>query len=515
MKQALDATSANRVRTGLIAALWIAVSISVPTHAQIASIRPEEPLRPAFLSSDDEDEAEQQETARLFEQLEGNFAFGEYREAVNPARLMVEIATVEYGPDAAELAEPLINLGQALEFAGEAEQARQTYLASIELVGKQFGPLNRRMVRPQAGLARLAQAQGDHEAAVAHFTQARYLLRRAEGLYSMQQIPLLEATARSLIELGKTEEADAKQRLVYELYVRKYGRDSPELIGPLIRLGNWNGLMYLAMSPETQASMLCMIDRRSLPDYSTPRQCVLPGQRDLYRMAIELIEENYGKDDPRLIEPLRALANSYYIMAVRWVKRQDSQGSIFTTGAPASYYEAVGQEGNARQALERALAILRAQPDRDPMAEAQLLIDLGDWHLAFRRTIDDGKAYYQQAWQLIADTQGGADVANLSFSKPTQLIAREPTYPNFYQGQPEFGKSGEASLGFITFQFDVTADGNVLNEDILESSPEVPQGINSRALRALSKTHFRPRIVDGLAVYTSGATLRHSLSGAD
>jgi hypothetical protein len=90
-----------------------------PLFAQAPANLVPELLRPAYLSySDEEDADEQRETARLFEQIEGNFAFGEYRESINPAKLMVDITRLEYGPEAPELAEPMINLGQAYEMAG-------------------------------------------------------------------------------------------------------------------------------------------------------------------------------------------------------------------------------------------------------------------------------------------------------------------------------------------------------------------------------------------------------------
>jgi len=520
MHQLLKRNLARLILAGLIASAGIPTC--QPLYAQAILDRPwaahgdaEAPLRPLFLQVDHEDAAEQVEAARLFDLLQGKLAFSEYTEAVEPAKQLVNLALVEYGPDAAELAEPWINLGQALELAGEKDQAGTAYLESIRLVTGQYGSLDSRLVRPMAGLGRLAQASGNHEEAVELFKQARYLLRRSEGLYTLQQVSILEATANSLMALGDPEAADRKQRIALEVYVRAYGSNSPELIGPLMQLGNWSGNMYLSLSPASQAKMVCMIDRRSVPDQSTPNPCSLPGQRDLYRAAIALIEKNYGVDDPRLIGPLRAMANSYYLMSVGWVRRQTTQVSPYSGSMSSVYYEAVKQEGGAREALVRALEVTRKQADYDPGSEAQLLVDLGDWHLAFRRDVPQGLQYYQQAWQLLANGEDGSDGANLVFRDPKQLLVSGTPFSQSHSYTGGYSNAENPPKGNVVIQLDVGTDGSVLNETILEPAQSDLQGEARKAANALSKSYFRPRVVDGVTVYTAAIIWRNQTAEAD
>ena len=516
MRQTFIARLVQLVTTGFVSgALFMASPLLQAQDASPDRPVAKPPLRPVFIETIDEDAEEQAEAVRLFDLLQGKIAFSEYQEAVEPARKILELSSIEYGPEALELIEPLVNLGQALEFSGDAEQATNAYLGAIELTGRHYGPVDKRLIRPNAGLGRIAQAAGDHQGAVEYFGQARYMLRRSEGLYSLQQIPMLEATAKSLIELGDPEMADHKQLIVLELYIREYGEDSPEMIEPLMKLGNWSGLMYLSLSPNSQAAMACMIDRRAKSEFSTPNPCVLPGQRDLYRMAIDIIEKNYGENDPRLIEPLRALANSYYLMAVRWVRRVDSKGSAFTAGTASVYYEPVSQEGYARQALERALEILRAQPDYDPTEERQILVDLGDWHLAFRHGIKDGLEYYREAWRLIAAGEGGPEDANEAFKNPEQLVARAPKMPSMHSNSVDYRTPDRVPMGEVTFRFDVDEEGRTLNVEIMEDSLDDPQKRARRTKRTLEKTRFRPRLVDGEPVYTSYITQHHIFTYAD
>ena len=209
------------------------------------------------------------------------------------------------------------------------------------------------------------------------------------------------------------------------------------------------------------------------------------------------------------------MANSYYLMAVRWVRRVDAKGSAFTTGTASVYYEPVSQEGYARQALERALEILRSQPDYDRREEHQILVDLGDWHLAFRHDIKDGLDYYREAWRLIAAGEGGPEEANQAFKNPEQLVARPPEMPSYHSMSVDYRTPDRKPMGQVTFQFDVDEEGRTLNVDIMEDNLDDPQKRARRAQRALEKTRFRPRLVDGEPVYTSHIIQNHVFTYAD
>ena len=60
----------------------------------------------------------------------------------------------------------------------------------------------------------------------------------------------------------------------------------------------------------------------------------------------------------------------------------------------------------------------------------------------------------------------------------------------------------DAVEGFVRIVFDIDIDGKPLNVNVLESDP--PGFKDSSMQRAISRSRFRPRVVDGELAYASG-----------
>ena len=80
----------------------------------------------------------------------------------------------------------------------------------------------------------------NHEKALTLLARARALARRLEGEHNRTQLPLVYVEAESLRALGRTAEAEERQRLAVELVARHYGEDSTEAALALGRLGEWH-----------------------------------------------------------------------------------------------------------------------------------------------------------------------------------------------------------------------------------------------------------------------------------
>jgi protein TonB len=103
---------------------------------------------------------------------------------------------------------------------------------------------------------------------------------------------------------------------------------------------------------------------------------------------------------------------------------------------------------------------------------------------------------------------------------PVHVFAASPT-PPVGTGRPTIGVITDGALinmvrvapvypsralaygieGYVVVQFDVTADGRVVNVVIIESTDSV---FNKAAIRAAGKFKFKPRVVDGLALASYG-----------
>jgi protein TonB len=113
-----------------------------------------------------------------------------------------------------------------------------------------------------------------------------------------------------------------------------------------------------------------------------------------------------------------------------------------------------------------------------------------------------------------------AHVTNSGLQTPVHISTEAPTPPTG-TGRPTIGVITNGALvnmvrvapvypsraltygieGYVVVQFDVTADGRVVNVVIIESTDSV---FNSAAIKAAEKFRFKPRVVDGLALASYG-----------
>lgn len=490
-----------------LAACALSLALSLPeARGQVTSQLEGAPvlLHPGYLDVTQNPGANETGANALFESLEGKFAFGEYNEALAPAQAMVELTAVEFGPQAAELAEPLVNLAQVQEMAGLRTEARQSYQASVALIEDRYGAVDKRLVPAYAGLARLDLVEGNYDQAVENFEQARYLLRRNFGLYNLDQEAFLEGQSRAYLLGGRQLEAHRKQMALFELHQREYGADSPEMVPALLRLGDWLGTLYLSLTLSNQNQYACLVERNFNMDPEQPSQCRSPGQRDVYKAAIDILAEHYGSTDYRLIEPLLRLADTYYYQTKRYVQQEFSSGFYDFDRPPASFRPPVRQEGKGLAALQRALKIAEANPVEAADQVVAILIEMGDWHMIYRRNSDTGIELYREAWHRIAQGPGGAAAANETFAQPERLFfldtAAPPGRGSMSYRTTLYSSTSAPPEGQVTLQLDVTAKGTAENVIVVESGTEDPQGRAAVEARAVADAMFRPRIVDGEAV---------------
>jgi TonB family protein len=155
-------------------------------------------------------------------------------------------------------------------------------------------------------------------------------------------------------------------------------------------------------------------------------------------------------------------------------------------------------EGQGASMLHDALELLLAQPQRDPVAVAEVLRDLGDWEIAFSK-VDYNGAEYLRAWQLLGDAPNGAELRAAWFKGPIYVL-REPI------SQRGLSLEGDAPMGHVIVRFDLDAAGRGTNVTVVESDPP---GLKDEAvLRHIRRSRFRPQIVDGAITPVTGLALQ-------
>jgi TonB family protein len=156
--------------------------------------------------------------------------------------------------------------------------------------------------------------------------------------------------------------------------------------------------------------------------------------------------------------------------------------------------------------------LLLEHPDRDAIAIARTLRDIGDWSVAFGKTGYDGMEY-QRAWHLLGSATNGEELRREWFSGANYVLY-EPISPRGLSTDPR------AASGYVTVRFDIDIAGNSNNVMLVASDPV---GLKDEAvLRHIRRSRFRPLLVNGelvpatgLAIQVKFSYLDEAVSGAD
>lgn len=331
-----------------------------------------------------------------------------YTEALAIADTLIARTAEEFGESSLETAGVYARVGAAQFGAGEHDRAARSYVRSVDLYRAIEGPYTPLVIEPLTGLGDAYHASAEYLEAVSAYTEARTVSRRAYGLLTEKQIPLLDRLTLSLVSLNQPIEADQQQIEALRLVERNYPPQSPDALGAIYKYAGW-----LRDSGRFQE------------------------EREQYSRALRIIREHFGKAAPEQAPALVGIGNSFRIQRI-----PDSQG--------------VG-------ALREALGLLLAESDPNELAIAEVLRDLGDWEVAFSKAGYDG-AEYRRAWQLLGSVPDGDRLRDAWFNGPVYVL-REPI------SQRGLSFAEDAIDGHVLVRFDLDALGRTENVAVVESKP--------------------------------------------
>ncbi len=304
-----------------------------------------------------------------------------------------------------------------------------------------------------------------YDAAEDALRRAQHIAHRHDGVYTPRQIPLLVSIANVMVARGDDFDADREQRFNLKVNEHNFGANSETLIPTLTKLGT-----YFA----NRASSLPIRASTDVEDIRTSRDNLFRESVALFERAIHIIEDKYGSNDLRLIDPLKGLARTKYLQGYG--------------------------RANAKKIMERALDIVTSNPATDKPDHAKALIDLAD----FYNITSDKRATetYKAAWDLLASDPNYEDLQYQYFGKPMRLHPETPVRPTLTRHPVDVEKGNEL---YVDLQYDVMPSGKVDNVRIVDGN--VPNSEKRVMRNFVGDMRFRPRIVDGELVPTEGLSL--------
>jgi tetratricopeptide (TPR) repeat protein len=369
---------------------------------------------------------------------------------------------------------------QRMQDIGSYEQA----LEELEYEG---GAWSQEVAQELETLGALLQQQGQYEQAIKVFDRAVHINRVNHGLFSPQQVPLVERVVDGHVALGQWQDADAQQQYAFYVQTKAYGVNDPRMIAVFEDMARWNVTsFYRGIDPDPTLRLM---------------QTFL-----LYRAAADTVMAHFGPRDPRYLPLLRNVANASDMMT-RYALPGTSAGTeanpnmrMVSEFAGRSTRPQGGGSGEA--ALAR-IVDFYADERRPDTPETRMMLararaELGDWYL-LRDRRQAAMRVYQEAWDELTAVPEGSELAQQVFGDIVFL----PAFSTFDAEKKEalgLNADSGARIGHVDVAFDVSKYGRMTNFEILAQEPADLRRVDLQIISALRGMMARPRLEEGRTV---------------
>ena len=398
------------------------------------------------------------------------------------APVLVEDGVDPVMPLKARLASPELDPESDPAFGQRSDSIRRynSAVTDIELDG---GAWDGGLVEELASLGRLQQQQGNHIGAIQTLDRAIHVNRINSGLYTLEQIPVVEQLIQSHMALGDWEEADIYNNYLYHVQQKAYGFDDPRLIPELERLATWN----LQAFKIGHGSLLGIKLRQS---------------QIMFNAAARMVDVHFGKADERFINYQRNIASSAYLVA----QNPDLMAQIDKSEYRTRQQVFAEQMNEQRQVQpsgfrtgERALlevVMLYQEKGYDTYALAEAITHLADWYLIFGRRQSALKSY-KLAWDMLQGLEDSEELTQQLFGSVTPL----PAFGSSIEVPDAFYRTEDGSqalrFDYADLTFDVTENGLARNVVSISEETEDNRAQLGKLRNSTRSMRFRPLVIDG------------------
>ena len=172
----------------------------------------------------------------LFKELMKDKVFDE---ADTVAKRVVELAIELHGPQSNEFAKALTNLAIVQFQTEQYDAAQQNFESAIEIIEDNEDRLNAQLVNPLKGLGAAQLESGRPDLATKTFRRAVHVTHVNEGPHNLDQLELLESLAETHLRMGDMDAAKDAQDTIYSINIRAHELDTPALVPSLMRRAEW------------------------------------------------------------------------------------------------------------------------------------------------------------------------------------------------------------------------------------------------------------------------------------
>lgn len=369
------------------------------------------------------------------------------------------------------------------------------------------GAFDARLDQELLSLGTLLQQAGDYTRAQAIFDRALHVNRVNSGLFSMNQIPIIESMIENHLARGDLVAADEQQEYLMYVQRKNHGDRAVDLLPALTRYAEWN--LFAFRARLTAPPVLLDAEGEPLPAPTLDDNSdVMLGFRigrlinahNVYQSLINIIANNFGLGDARLRTFEQQLALTNYLYITTFGLQADPVLMPMNNLVPYDNTD-VGRPPmgfrQGRDSLERRIAYLERESGASAQQKAQAKLDLADWMLMFSKRTGSLDIYLE-AWQdMVA---AGATQEELGALFNPDYPPEIPSYLEHPYTREAIGLPADIALeykGYIDVEFELSRFGVPSSISALGRSPTATPELEDRLLRNIRRAGYRPRIVDG------------------
>ena len=408
-------------------------------------------------------EITEDELERYFELYKAAMENEAYLEADALAKQVVELSIRLFGVNSLDSARALTNLGIAQHQNEQYDLAITNYEAAIDIIERTEDRLNGNLVNPLKGLGAAQLASGRPVEAAETFQRAVHITHVNEGPHNLDQVQVLESLAETYLAVGKLDEAETLTEIIFGLEARDKDLESLAILPVLEKQAYWQHRLQL-------------FDK----------------ERYTWRKVIDIIEDQSGNDDLRLIRPLTGLGKSY----------------LYVGSTDAAYYQPTAIT-SGEVYLKRAVRIAEDNPEATWEMKEDTLLALGDFYILSGQA-SRARRVYEDAWSLLS-----ADDERLAnrHEHLEKLVVLQDIHPPKYvgiDGEVRAQLPGDDyEQGKVVFDYSVSTRGFTSDVVLVEAEPAAFEDMQRTVQNNLRTLIYRPRLVEGQAVATDGLTYTH------
>jgi len=364
----------------------------------------------------------------------------------------------------------------------------------IEEIEAQDGPNARKLIAPLTALGSLYQEGGEHALAIAATNRALEVVRYNDGLYTLEQAPLIRQLVDNAEVLGSAEMAwELEQKLLAlaerhptDLHTARILRDTADRrmdvlsrykageFPPEIVLGCYYAALLppgLVEKPNCTAGSSSVVKYRLLYEAQT-----------YYAQAANIILQNEQYASDELPSLLMDLVQSSYIY------------NNPTLGERSLRYLLAYQTTNSEPWLERIGTLVR----------------IADWNLLYsdsRGSNGDALAIYAQAYELLREHGIAQASIDQIFSPATPVVIPE------FRPNPLSFVAASGAAGYIDIAFEVDKYGRAQRIEILDTVGRAARSDHKRLKELVIRSRFRPMTTDGQFTDSGRIVVRYYVNG--